>query len=58
MGFAPALNPQFIILVKLDNPKKVKTSEYSAVPIFNKLASYILNYWQVPYDYIEDLDKK
>jgi len=58
MGFAPALNPQFIILVKLDSPKKVKTSEYSAVPIFNKLARYILNYWQVPYDYIEDLDKK
>jgi cell division protein FtsI/penicillin-binding protein 2 len=58
MGFAPALNPQFIILIKLDNSKKIRTSEYSAVPVFNKLASYILNYWQVPHDYIKDLDKK
>ncbi|MDK2949039.1 MAG: hypothetical protein PWQ56_204 [Patescibacteria group bacterium] len=55
MGFAPALDPQFIILVKLNNSKKIKTSEYSAVPIFNKLANYILDYWQIPPDY---LDKK
>jgi len=57
MGFAPALNPQFIILVKLDNATKIKTSEYSAVPIFNELAKYIVNYWQIPPDYEEDLDK-
>jgi len=55
MGFAPALDPQFIILVKLNNSKKIKTSEYSAVPIFNKLANYIFDYWQIPPDY---LDKK
>jgi len=55
MGFAPALDPQFIILVKLNNSKKIKTSEYSAVPIFNKLANYIIDYWQIPPDY---LDKK
>lgn len=57
MGFAPALDPQFIILVKLNNSKKIRTSEYSAVPIFNEIASYILNYWQIPHDYIKDLDK-
>ncbi len=55
MGFAPALNPQFIIFVRLDNCQKVKTSEYSAVPIFNNLANYILDYWQIPPDY--SLDK-
>ena len=55
MGFAPALDPQFIVLVKLNNSKKIKTSEYSAVPIFNKLANYIFDYWQIPPDY---LDKK
>lgn len=57
MGFAPALDPQFIVLIKLNNSKKIKTSEYSAVPMFNELASYILGYWQIPYDYVEDLDK-
>ena len=50
IGFAPALNPQFLILVKLDNPK-TKTAEYSAVPIFKKLAKHIIDYWQIPPDY-------
>lgn len=57
MGFAPALDPQFIILVKIDNSKKIKTSEYSAVPIFNELAKYIVDYWQIAPDYEKILDK-
>lgn len=51
MGFAPALDPQFIILVKLNNPTATKTSEYSAVPVFHDLAKYIIDYWQIPPDY-------
>ncbi len=50
VGYGPALNPQFLILVKLDNPK-VSISALSAVPIFKQLAQYILNYWQIPPDY-------
>lgn len=50
IGFGPALNPQFLILVKLDNPK-VSQSSLSAAPIFKKLAQYIINYWQIPPDY-------
>ncbi len=50
IGFSPALNPRFLILVKLDNPK-AKTAEYSATPIFGKLAKYIIDYWQIPPDY-------
>ena len=50
IGFGPALNPQFLILVKLDNPK-VSQSALSAAPIFKKLAQYIINYWQIPPDY-------
>jgi cell division protein FtsI/penicillin-binding protein 2 len=51
MGFAPALNPKFIVLIKLNNPTATKTSEYSAVPIFHDLAKYIFDYWQIPPDY-------
>jgi cell division protein FtsI/penicillin-binding protein 2 len=51
MGFAPALDPKFIILVKLNNPTATKTSEYSAVPIFHDLAKYIFDYWQIAPDY-------
>lgn len=50
MGFGPAFNPKFLILVKLDNPK-TKTAEYSALPIFRDLAEYVINYWQIPPDY-------
>ncbi len=50
VGFAPALNPQFLILVKLDSPKVPKSS-LSAAPIFKDLAQYIINYWQIPPDY-------
>lgn len=50
IGFGPALNPQFLILVKLDHPN-VPKSALSAVPIFKKLAQFIINYWQIPPDY-------
>jgi len=50
IGFGPAYNPQFLVLVKLDNPK-VSKSSLSAVPIFKQLAQYIINYWQIPPDY-------
>lgn len=52
VGFAPAFNPKFLILVKLDNPE-AKTAEYSAVPIFHDLAKYIIDYYQIPPDYQE-----
>lgn len=50
MGFAPAFDPEFIILVKLDNPK-AKSAEYSAAPIFHDLAKYIIDYRQIAPDY-------
>lgn len=50
IGFGPALNPKFLILVKLYNPK-TKTAEYSAAPLFGELAKYIINLWHIPPDY-------
>ena len=50
VGYGPAYNPQFLILVKLDDPK-VPKSALSAVPVFKKLAQYIINYWQIQPDY-------
>lgn len=50
IGFGPALNPQFLILVKLDDPKVPKSS-LSAAPIFRDLAQYIINYWKIPPDH-------
>jgi len=50
VGYAPALDPKFLILVKLYNPK-TKTAEYSAAPVFGELAKYIIDYWKIPPDY-------
>ncbi len=51
VGFAPAYNPQFLILVKLDQPQGVRTASLSAAPIFQELAKHIINLWQIPPDY-------
>ncbi len=51
IGFAPAFDPRFLILVKLDNPQGVKTASLSAAPIFRELAKFIINYLQIPPDY-------
>lgn len=50
IGFAPALDPKFLILVKLDSPE-TNTAEYSAVPVFKELTKYIIDYWNIPPDY-------
>ena len=50
IGYAPAYNPQFLVLVKLNNPK-TKTAEYSAVPLFRELTKYIIDYLEIPPDY-------
>jgi stage V sporulation protein D (sporulation-specific penicillin-binding protein) len=52
IGFGPALDPRFLILVKLNNPKAL-TSEYSAAPIFGEMAKYIIDYWKIAPDHGE-----
>jgi cell division protein FtsI (penicillin-binding protein 3)/stage V sporulation protein D (sporulation-specific penicillin-binding protein) len=52
IGFAPAFNPQFLIMVKLKNPQ-TNSAEYSAMPLFRELAKYIIDYYQIPPDYKE-----
>jgi len=50
IGYAPAFDPEFLILVKLDDPA-ARTAEYSALPVFRDLAKYIIDYYQIPPDY-------
>lgn len=48
IGFAPADNPVFSMLVKIDNPRTVEWAESSAAPIFGETAKFLLNYYKVP----------
>ncbi len=50
IGYAPAFNPRFMIMVKIDDPG-TRTAEYSAIPVFHDLAKYIIDYYQIPPDY-------
>jgi len=50
VAFAPAYNPKFIALIKLDNPKGVRFAESTVVPVFKELADFIFSYLQIPPD--------
>ncbi len=45
-GYGPALDPAFSALIKFDAPK-ARDSSGTAAPIFQELAQYILNYYQI-----------
>ncbi|MCX6807150.1 MAG: penicillin-binding protein 2 [Candidatus Berkelbacteria bacterium] len=47
VGFAPAENPRFVMLVKIDEPQTVEWAESSAAPVFGEMATFLLNYFQV-----------
>jgi cell division protein FtsI/penicillin-binding protein 2 len=47
-GFAPANEPAFAMLVRIDHPRDVEWAESSAAPLFGELADFILNYYQIP----------
>lgn len=46
-GYAPAYDPKFVMLVKLDNPKNVDWAESSAAPTFGEMAKFLLDYYNV-----------
>lgn len=50
VGFGPAPAPKFLILVKIDEPEGVKYAEYSALPVFNNIAKFLVNYMEIPPD--------
>ncbi|MFH0792370.1 MAG: penicillin-binding protein 2 [bacterium] len=50
IGFLPAYDPKFLIMIRLDNPES-KTAEYSAIPAYKEMARYIIDYLQIPPDH-------
>ncbi len=53
-AFLPFNNPQFIILVRVDKPVYGKLGETVAVPVFNGIAKFLVQYYNIPYDYPND----
>lgn len=50
-GYAPAYDPRFVILIKIENPEGAPLAGTTVVPAFRELAQFILNYYNVPPDY-------
>ena len=50
VGFAPAYDPKFIALIKLDNPRGVRFAESTVVSVFHDLAQFIFSYLAIPPD--------
>lgn len=47
VGYAPVNDPQFVVLVKIINPKGVEWAESSAAPTFGKVMKFLLEYHKV-----------
>ena len=52
VGFAPASDPRFVILIKIDKPDR-PLAGLTVVPAFRKLTEYVLNYYHIPPDRVE-----
>jgi cell division protein FtsI/penicillin-binding protein 2 len=50
VGFAPADDPQFIILVKLDRPRESPWGSQTAAPTFQAIAERLFVYMHIPPD--------
>ncbi len=53
VGFAPAYDAKFVILIKLDKPAGGLLAGATVVPAFKELADFLLNYYNIPPDCIE-----
>jgi len=46
-GYGPINDPQFVIVVRIDNPKTVIWAESSAAPTFGKVMKYLLDFYNI-----------
>jgi cell division protein FtsI/penicillin-binding protein 2 len=47
VGFAPAYDPKFTILLRIDKPEGATLAGQTVVPAFHDLAQFLLNYYNV-----------
>jgi cell division protein FtsI/penicillin-binding protein 2 len=50
VGYAPADDPQFVMLVKLDRPRTSQWAAHTAVPVFGAIAERLFAYLRIPPD--------
>jgi len=55
-GYAPIDDPQYVLLVKINNPKDVEWAESTAAPAFGRIMKFLLEYGKV--EPTEEIDLK
>jgi cell division protein FtsI/penicillin-binding protein 2 len=50
IGYAPASDPRFVLLVKLDHPRQTIYGSTAAAPLWRALARQLFTYYQIPPD--------
>jgi cell division protein FtsI/penicillin-binding protein 2 len=48
VGFAPADDPRFVILIKIDKPQRSQWAQEVAAPVFGQMAGWLLRYLGIP----------
>lgn len=48
LGFAPAYDPKFVILIKIDRPHGIAFAADSLSPSFREIAQFLINYYKIP----------
>jgi cell division protein FtsI/penicillin-binding protein 2 len=49
-GYAPAFNPEFLILLFLEKPQGVRYASQTLSEPFRELTEFIINYYEIPPD--------
>lgn len=49
-GYAPAFDPQFLVVLLIENPQGVKYASHSLTPAFMEIMKFIINYYELPPD--------
>lgn len=57
IGYAPAMQPRFIVMAKIDSPKGVQWAESTAAPIVGKVLDKLLKYYQIPPTEMKELSE-
>lgn len=47
-GFAPAADPKFVVMVRINKPKTQGFAETTTVPVFANLTRWLLQYYAIP----------
>ncbi len=48
LGFAPASDPKFVILIKMERPKGIQFAADSLSPTFREVVQFLINYYKIP----------